>query len=161
MNADAFRHFYEYHFSENHKIWDTHIVSLTQEQFMQPISYSVGSIRNHVVHMMSADNYWFSGLRGIEMPDMLDPTPFEDRTAIRAYWDNVEQNMRGYLANLTDDMLFQHPLSGGDEVLITWQILLQVTNHGTDHRAQLLRLINDIGFQTTYQDYIFYIFDRV
>lgn len=161
MNADAFRHFYEYHFTENRKIWDTHIVSLSQEQFMQPVGYSVGSIRNHVVHQMSADDYWFSGLRGIEMPEMLDPTPFEDRASIRAYWDNIEQNMRGYLANLRDDMLFEHPLSGGDEALVTWQILLQVANHGTDHRAQLLRLINDLGFQTAHQDYIFYIFDRL
>lgn len=161
MNADAFRHYYEYHFTENRKIWDTLVMSLTQEQFMQPINYSVGSVRNQVVHMMSADDYWFSGLRGIEMPDMLDPNAFEDRNAIRAYWDKVEQNMRDYLANLRDDMLFQHPLKGGDEVLITWQILLHVGNHGTDHRAQLLKMLNEMGLQTTYQDYIFYIFDRL
>ncbi len=126
MDANAFRHYYEYHFTENRKIWDRLVMTLSQEQFMQPVNYSVGSIRNQVVHMMSADDYWFSGLRSIEMPGMLNPNDFEDRTAIRAYWDTVEQNMRGYLANLRDDMLFQHPLQGGDEVLVTWQILLHI-----------------------------------
>ncbi len=41
MNADAFRQFYEYHFTENCKIWDTHIVALSQEQFTQPVEYSM------------------------------------------------------------------------------------------------------------------------
>jgi uncharacterized damage-inducible protein DinB len=36
MNADAFRHFYDYHFAENRKIWDM-IMSLSQEQFTQPV----------------------------------------------------------------------------------------------------------------------------
>jgi hypothetical protein len=25
MNADAFRHFYDYHFAENHKLWDRYV----------------------------------------------------------------------------------------------------------------------------------------
>ena len=37
MNADAFRHFYEYHFTENRKIWETYILPLSQEQFTQPV----------------------------------------------------------------------------------------------------------------------------
>lgn len=32
MNADAFRHFYEYHFAQNRKIWDAYVTSLPQEQ---------------------------------------------------------------------------------------------------------------------------------
>lgn len=37
MNADAFRHFYNYHFAENRKIWDTCIMSLNAEQFARNI----------------------------------------------------------------------------------------------------------------------------
>ncbi len=36
MNADAIRHLYDYHFAENRKLWDTCIMSLTQDQFTQP-----------------------------------------------------------------------------------------------------------------------------
>jgi len=162
MNADAFRHFYDYHFTENRKIWDTHIASLSQEQFTRPVDYSVGSVRNQVVHLMSCDDYWFSGLRGLDMPEMLDPAHFEDRETIRADWDTVEQNMRDYLATLRDDMLFKNPFPDGeDKDLILWQVLLHVGNHGTDHRAQLLRLLNDLGDETAAQDYIFYVFDHL
>ncbi|MGB5844350.1 MAG: DinB family protein, partial [Anaerolineales bacterium] len=67
MNANAFRHFYDYHFNENRKIWDTYITSLPHEQFNQNVDYSYGSVRNQIVHLMSVDDIWFSGLRGVEI----------------------------------------------------------------------------------------------
>ena len=162
MNANAFRHFYDYHFTENRKILDTCISSLSQEQFTQNVNYSAGSVRNQIVHLMSVDDTWFSGLRGVEIPESLDPANFDDRNNIRAHWNNVEQNMRAYLAQLRDDMLFEKPFADGeDKDLILWQVLLHVVNHGTDHRAQLLRLLKDFGVKTTSQDYIFYVYDNL
>jgi uncharacterized damage-inducible protein DinB len=70
MNANAFRHFYEYHFTENRKIWDSYVTQLSHEQFTKDIDY-------------------------------------------------------------------------------------------TDHRAQLLRLLNDLGVETTSQDYIFFVYDNL
>jgi uncharacterized damage-inducible protein DinB len=161
MNADAFRHFYNYHFAENRHIWDDYVISLSQEQFTQEVSYSHGSVRNQIVHLVSVDDTWFSGLRDVELPETLNPADFEDRAILRAQWDKVEQNMRDYLANLRDNMLVEKPFpEGEDEDLILWQILLHVANHGTDHRAQILRLLNDMGVKTTSQDYIFYVFDN-
>lgn len=29
MNANAFRHFYDYHFTENRKIWDSYVMTLS------------------------------------------------------------------------------------------------------------------------------------
>jgi uncharacterized damage-inducible protein DinB len=163
MNANAFRHFYDYHFSENRKIWDTYITSLSYEQFTQNVDYSHGSVRDQIVHLMSVDEAWFSGLRGVEIPESLDPANGDDRNIIRAHWDGVEQDMRGYLARLRDDMLFEKPIEEPEEDkdLILWQVLLHVVNHGTDHRAQLLRLLNDLGVKTASQDYIFYVYEHL
>jgi uncharacterized damage-inducible protein DinB len=161
MNADAFRHFFDYHFNENRDIWDKYITPLSNEQFTQNVGYSHGSVRNQVVHIMSVDDTWFSGLRGVEIPDSLEPASFADRIHIRAYWDQVEQRMREYLVKLRDVSLFEKPFAEGeDKDLITWQVLLQVGTHGTDHRAQLLRLLNDLGVKTVSQDYIFYAYDH-
>ncbi len=161
MNADAFRYFYNYHFSENRKIWDTYITSLSHEQFTQDVGYSHGSVRNQLVHIMSTDDAWFSGLRGAEFPEPFGPADVDDREIIRAHWDEVEQNMRDYLGKLQDDMLFQKPFAEGeDKDLMLWQVLIHVANHGTDHRAQLLRLLNDLGVKTGPQDYIFYVYDH-
>ena len=162
MNAAAFRHFYDYHFAENRNIWDTYITVLSPEQFTQEVKYAHGSVRNQIVHLMSVDEAWFGGLRGVEIPESFEPANVDDRKLIRAHWDSVEQNMRDYLAILQDDMLFEKPFAEGeDKDLILWQVLVHVVNHGTDHRAQLLRLLNDLGVKTGPQDYVFYAYDHL
>ena len=160
MNANSFRKFYDYHFAENRKLWDHYIAQLSEEQFTQHKTYSHGSVRDQIIHLMSVDEAWFSDLRGVEISESTNPADLQDREDIRAYWDRVEQNMRSYLAELRDDMLFDQPLEGEDKDLILWQVLLHVVNHGTDHRAQILRLLNDLGVETNYQDYIFYVYEN-
>lgn len=161
MNADAFRKFYDYHFTENRRLWDRYVTQLSDTQFMRPVEYSRGSVRDQILHLISCDTMWFSGLQGVEIPEDLNPADFRDRESIRAHWDNVEQTMRDYLAALQDEMLFSKPLGGEDKELILWQVLLHVVNHGTDHRAQLLRVLNDLGVMTTSQDYIFYVYENL
>jgi uncharacterized damage-inducible protein DinB len=140
MNADAFRHFYNYHFAENRKIWDRYIMPLSNAQFSQSVAYSHGSVRDQIVHLINADDIWFSELQGLEPSEPLPAADFDDRHTIRAHWDSVEQRMRDYLAALRDEMLFDKPIEepNEDQDLIVWQVLLHVVNHGTDHRAQLL-----------------------
>ncbi len=161
MNAGAFRYLYGYHFAENRKIWDVCVNELSIEQFTQNVNYSHGSVHNQLVHIMSVDDAWFSSLRGVELPRPFAPAASDDRKTIRAHWDSVEQNMRTYLAALHDDMLFSKPFAEGeDKDLIVWQVLLHVVNHGTDHRAQILRQLHDLGLKTGPQDYIFYVYDH-
>ena len=162
MNANAFRHFYNYHFAENRKVLE-HVTSLTFEQFTQKVDYSRGSVREQLVHLIDAEEMWFSELRGVQPSDPLpDTVEVDDRNVIRAYWDKVEQNTRAYLAELQDELLFTKPIKEPeeDQVLFAWQVLLHVANHATDHRAQLLRALHDLGVDTKYQDYIFYVYEN-
>ena len=73
MNADGFRHFYNYHFAENRKIWDTCIATLPYDLFIQQSEYSHGSVRNQLVHLMEVDEVWFSELQGIEPSEPISP----------------------------------------------------------------------------------------
>ncbi len=162
MNANAFRHFYNYHFAENRKVWE-HIASVTFEQFNQPIEYSRGSIREQVVHLLDVEDVWFSELRGAQPADPLpESVSADDRETIRAHWNVVEENIRAYLADLQDEHLFSKPITDPEEDkdLIVWQVLQHVVNHATDHRAQLLRALHDLGVDTKSQDYIFYAYEN-
>ena len=161
MNADAFRHLFDYHFNENRTVWDKYVTQLSDEQFTQDVGYSHGSVRNQIVHLMNVDEAWFTGLRDVEFVEGPDPASLVERDSIRSQWDVVEQHMRDYLSKLRDEMLLKKPFAEGeDKDLILWQVLIQVANHGTDHRAQLLRLLNDLGVKTVSQDYIFYAYDH-
>lgn len=158
MNADAFRHLYGYHFTANRNLWNKSIMRLSDEQFVHTADYSVGSLRNQVVHLMSVDDRWFSALRNVEVPDFLNPADYPLREKIRTEWDAIEANMQEYLATLQDDMLFTQPfvhLNGEPTQL--WQVLIHVVNHATDHRAQINVLLDKLGCPTTPQDYMHYI----
>ncbi|MEZ4660419.1 MAG: DinB family protein [Caldilineaceae bacterium] len=162
MNAAAFRHLYNYHLAENRKIWDICVNQLSAAQFMQKVNYSHGSVRDQIVHLINADDIWFSELRGVDPTEPPLSVDVDDRAYIHTYWDQVQKNMRAYLAALRDDMLFETPIEEPDEDrdLIVWQVLLHVANHATDHRAQILRSLNDLGVKTASQDYIFYVYDH-
>jgi uncharacterized damage-inducible protein DinB len=159
VNADAFRHLYDYHFAINRSVWDDYVTKLSEDDFRRGNGYSHGSVRDQAVHLMSVDEAWFGDLRGDAPSD--DVAPDADRAAIRARWDTVEGRMRDYLSRLRDDQLLGFPFTEGeDRGLHLWQILVHVVNHGTDHRAQLLRQLNDLGLETTAQDYVFYTYEH-
>lgn len=85
MNANAFRHFFNYHFNENRTVWDNYITALSAEQFSQAANYSHGSVRDQIVHLMSVDEVWFSSLQGLEPSDPFPTVNFDDRGIIRTH----------------------------------------------------------------------------
>lgn len=161
MNTDAIRHFYGYHFAENRSLWKS-ISQLSDEQFVHAIDYSHGSVRDQLVHLIAVDEVWFSELQNITPAEPFALDNVTDRSTIRSYWDAVEQLMQDYLTALDDSTLAAKPIREPDEDrnLIVWQVLLHVVNHGTDHRAQMLRLLKDLGIKTVSQDYVFYVYDH-
>ena len=152
MNADNFRHLFEYHFIRNREIWDHCVLPLDEKTFKQKLPYSVGSIRNQCVHLLNVDERWFSGLLGEELPGWYRADTFKTHASVREKWDQVEVYMRGYLDALTDEMLIE--ILDGD--LAIWQVLFHVLNHGTDHRAQMLAMLDALGAPTFAQDYFFF-----
>jgi uncharacterized damage-inducible protein DinB len=150
---------FEYHFTLNRRIWDVSISALTDAQFVQEIPYSIGSIRNHCVHLMSVDQRWFCGLMREPVPNFLNPVHYPSREKIRAYWDDVETFMRGALDTLTDDDIAQpYPSEDSEKpnLFSTGIVLSHVLNHGTDHRAQMLSALATFGAPTFPQDYFFF-----
>ncbi|MEM7116891.1 MAG: DinB family protein [Chloroflexota bacterium] len=160
MTPDTFQHLYDYHFAANRKVWNEGELQLTKQQFIAKVDYSVGSIRNHVIHLINVDNAWFADLRGLTSFKRLNPVHYTDFDKIRAIWDEVEATMKTYLATLDADMLNSKPIKEPDTAHLTVaQSLLHIANHGTDHRAQMLMLLNQAGVETFPQDYAFYLME--
>ena len=156
MNADDFRTLFDYHFTINRKIWKQCVVPLTQEQFLQDATYSIGSIRNQLVHMMDIDQIWFHDLRGEPFTGRLDAAEFSDRDRLREAWGKIEADMQLYLDTLEDQDLSRVVEIDTGATFKVWQGLIHVINHGTDHRAQLLALLHSMGHTTLPQDYADY-----
>lgn len=158
MHISMLRHFVAYHIAENSTLW-SYINQLSAEQFVADIPYAHGSIRNQLVHMLSVDATWLAGLRGQKIPEPLDPTQYDAPAHLKSAWDGLAHQLHAYVMALSDADLMTQPLTDEDANLYVWQVLLHLVNHGTDHRAQLLRCVHDAGIKTLSQDYIFYAYD--
>jgi uncharacterized damage-inducible protein DinB len=160
MTADIFRTLYDYSYWARDRVWGC-CDALSDEQVAQDLGYSWGSIHDVWVHLMDAERIWFQRLRGLPT-DRLRPTAeFPTREALRAEWRTVEAGVRDYLATLTDAMLTSelvYRTSSGTEMRNpVWMSLMQVVNHGTDHRAQVLAMVHQLGFPTLEVDFILFV----
>lgn len=163
MNTDYIRTIFDYNLWAHGKVWDC-IMQLSDEQFVQDYDYSIGSIRNHVVHVMSVDQRWLARIAGNEPPVRLNTADFSTRAAARARWDDIQANNRAIVHSLTESDLarvitYDLPHRGGIKHDAVWQIIAHVVNHGTDHRAQILSLLYRLGAPTVEQDLTFYLWD--
>ena len=160
MNAAYFRRMIDYTYWEHRQVWSC-IAELSDEQFRRPFDYSIGSVYEQVVHTMGAEWLWLQRVRGEQTDPFLSPADFPTREKVRVRWDQVEAGWREFVGALTDDQLEQtiEYVSVNGVVKRSqplWEGLAQLVNHATDHRAQTLALIHQVGGKTLAQDFIFY-----
>lgn len=165
MNAESVRFLFDYTYWASDQMWGC-IMQLTDAQFTEPIDFSQGPIRNHIVHMMSAGRRWFERLQGKPAGEHLNFADYPTRESARAKWDDIKAESLAYVYSLDDAQvaesvpwaLPQRQLSGNAP---RWQILLQVANHSTDHRTQIMTLLHThFHVSTVEQDLIFYAASR-
>lgn len=158
---DYIRLLVDYTYWAHRRVWAGCILPLTEAQFLQPLSYSVGSIRNQLVHTMSAEWMWHMRLTGSSPKTLFAPEDFPTREAIRLRWDAVEVELRAYVDGLTEDSARQvvtyQTTTGRDDRQQVMHVLLHVVNHGTDHRAQTLAMLHTLGAPTIDQDLLVYL----
>lgn len=163
MPIEYFQQYCKYNYALHRRLWDC-IEQISNEQFVEEVSYSIGSIRNHMVHLASVDARWLSRLTGSQLPDGLEYTDFPTKVTARAIWEQSAHAMLNYVEALQDSQLddivsYDIPARGGLKHNSRWQILLHVVNHGTDHRAQILSLLHHFRGPTLEQDFMIYLWD--
>ena len=148
----------DYHLGLGEKLWAS-VDQLSDAQFVQDIPYSVGSIRNQLVHLVTIETRWLRGLQGDANARafQLEPAEYPDRKAVRELWEAHTQMVQEVVKKFDGDMLDQ-PAAGMNEP--AWQILMHLVIHGVDHRAQILRGLHDLGVATFPQDFIIYLWQK-
>jgi uncharacterized damage-inducible protein DinB len=160
MTVDYFRQLFDYNYWAHGKVWAC-AMRLDEDAYRRPCDYSVGSVHEQLAHTCSAERLWLGRVREDAQPVFPAADTFPDRAALRAAWDALEAEWRAFLNSL-DDARLTHVVTytsiNGNRTRHTpiWQALTQILNHGTDHRAQTLALIHQLGGETVAQDYIFY-----
>ena len=135
---------------------------VSDEQFLAPANVSHGSLRDTLVHMLSAD--WIWRLRcqeGVSPENLLSHDDFPNFAAVRSRWAREAAALRSYIESLTDEDLnetIHYSSTRGRPYSDTLgHILLHLANHGTQHRSEAAVLLTGYGHSPGDLDLILYL----
>lgn len=160
MDAAYLRRLIDYNYWAHKRVWEC-VLALTEEEFTRDSDYSVGSVHAQVVHTMGAEWLMISRAKGNPIPRIPPAEQYPTREAVRVRWDELEAEWRAYIDGLSDADLngtVEYTSVAGNKLRTNHRIdlIMQAINHSTDHRAQTLALIHQLGGKTIEQDWIFY-----
>src|SRR5262245_27372884 len=92
---------FDYSYWANNKLFEV-ISQLTPEQFTQTVAGSYGSLRNTMVHMLSAEWGWLDRCGGAKRGAALNAADYPTFASVRETWQQVETHLREFLRNLRD-----------------------------------------------------------
>ena len=163
MTVDELLLLYDYSYWVNRRLFPV-VAQLTPEAFTRSVAGSYGSVRNTMVHVLSAEWGWLSRSGGPERGPALKADDFPTAQSVIDTWTTVERSMRTFLAALKDEDLariVQFTLPGMPATAMTvGEMLHHGAIHGVHHRGQIALLIRLLGHVPGNFDMILYYAER-
>lgn len=104
MTVKDLERLYDYGYWANHKLIAV-VSRLTPEQFTRTFAGGYGSVRNTMVHMLSAEWGWLDRCGGHQRGPALKADDYPDVESLVDTWGKVETWLRAFLATLKDEDL--------------------------------------------------------
>ncbi len=104
MTINDLKVLYNYSHWANGKLFDV-IAQLPEEAFTREVAGSFGSIRNTMVHILSAEWGWMSRCGGPARPNKLAADDFPTLQSLRDTFNKVRGHMQSFLDTLQDEDL--------------------------------------------------------
>ncbi len=160
MNASDLRTMYDYGYWANARYFSV-MVALPPTQFTARVGGSYGSVRDTLVHMMSAEWGWLDRCGGPARGAPLDPKDYPTLQSVTERWQDIERNVRAFLDDLRDedlDRVVEFSIGGGPKhVAKLGDLLRHAANHGVHHRGQLGLMLRMLDVAPGNVDYLFYL----
>jgi uncharacterized damage-inducible protein DinB len=136
---------YKVNRKENERMWEG-IHCLSADQWLEGHDYSLGSIHDHVVHVMYATTRWTYALRGFGKMPPLEPNRFLEIEPAYRRWLVLWKEIDAYVFSLTEEELYTPtywglPRRAMEGKAPLWQLLHHLANHALDHRVQVMMLL--------------------
>ena len=154
---------YDYGYWANQRLFHV-IAQLTPEQFTQPVAGNYGSIRNTMVHVLSAEAGWLDRCGGPKRGPRLSPADFPTVESVIQAWNRVEAQVRGFLAKLKDEDLARNAEYATDRPekasMPLGEFMQHAANHGVHHRGQVALLVRLLGHAPGNLDILIYFAEK-
>jgi uncharacterized damage-inducible protein DinB len=160
MNLKDIRNLFDYTEYANRLALDA-AEKLTDEQQRYDFKISHGTIHGTLAHMAGAEWIWLERWRGVSHSNIWNTADFETIPALRARWQEIENERRQLLEGLSEedlqkDLSYKN-LKGEPYTLPLIAQMQHVVNHATLHRGQVVGMIRQLGVQPPAVDLLYYL----
>jgi len=136
------------------------VSSLSEEQYKRDMKSSYGGIHGTLVHIYSADCLWLERWKGNFSFTHISPEQIPSLIALQDRWEEYRESLYAYLVNVTDTKL-SAPFSyidgrGANHAEPLYQQMLQIINHSSYHRGQIVTMLRQIGGKPPTTDLIIF-----
>lgn len=149
MRVSDLERLYDYHYWATKQLIGV-VSQLTSEQFTQSVAGSYGSVRNTLVHVLSAEWGWLERCGGPARGERLNPQDYPTVDTLIGAWVRVEAYMRAFLSGLKEDDLprdVEFAIGGGPKHSMPLGDLMQhAAVHAVHHRGQVALLLRTLGY---------------
>jgi uncharacterized damage-inducible protein DinB len=150
---------FEYGFWADKKLFEV-LFQLTAEEFTQQVAGSYGSVRNTMVHILSAEWGWLDRSGGHSRGPALNAADYPTLASVVDRWQQVEGYVRHFLSTLRDEDLnrmVEFAIGGGPmQAMRLGDILHHAAIHGVHHRGQVALLLRLLGYPPGNFDILLY-----
>jgi uncharacterized damage-inducible protein DinB len=159
MSVAYFRTLFEYDRWANSRTLGA-AAKLTPEQFTRDMGSSMRSVRDTLVHILSAERIWLSRWKGRSPAGHLDSSQFPSVAELRTGWAELESDMGHFLQSLSDEQLqaavAYSNFAGQPQAQPLWQQMAHLANHSTYHRGQVTTMLRQLGAKPVATDFIIF-----
>ena len=148
MTVKDLEELYDYGYWANKRLFEV-LSQIPTEDFTRQVDGSPASIRNLLVHSMSAEWGWLSKCGGPERAARLEPNNYPTIDSVIETWIKVETWVRSFLSTLNDQDLNRQIAftneQGDSRSLSLGSIMQHAANHSVHHRGQISLLLRMLG----------------
>lgn len=154
---EMIRSLYGYNRWVNQRLLDV-VEQVPPERTREVFGGSFDTIHGTTAHILQGEMHYYSRATGLGQTQR--PAELEKIEEIRALWEEHHAKMEQLLRQLTPErsaeIVRYSTRTGETYELPLWQVLLQMVNHGTHHRAELADMLTRVGCPPPPTDYIVY-----
>ena len=154
-----FRELFAYNRWANERMIEA-AATLTENQVLQDLGSSYPSVRDTLVHIMSAEWVWLSRWQGTSPTSMPEAWQHYGLDEVRREWSALAARLQSFVdeqgAEDLDRAIWYRNIAGEPFTTPLAQMLRHVVNHSTYHRGQITTMLRQLGAVPPATDLIAY-----
>jgi uncharacterized damage-inducible protein DinB len=160
MIVETIRTLYRYNTWATARVLDT-AERLGPGPFVTPHDAACPSVRDTLVHAMSAQWIWLERWQGRSPASAIDARGFPDLASIRARWADIEGDTQRFVGEISEARLasvVEYRNTKGERwAHALWQQMIHQVNHATQHRSEVAVMLTRWGHSPGDLDFLIFV----